>query len=78
MRSKFIIAYLFKGCLNQSCFLNNRLDNTKTPALAPTKTSKKGLKKLGLKGLKAIKKKAAKPARITEEDIIVAMFLQIT
>jgi len=43
--------------------------------LAPTKTSKKGLKKLDLKGLRAIKKKAAKPTRITKEDIIVAMFL---
>jgi len=51
------------------------LDSTKTPALAPTKTFKKGLKKSGLKGLKAIKKKAAKPARITEEDIAAAMFL---
>ena len=51
------------------------MDNTKTPTLAPTKTSKKGLKKLGLKGLKAIKKKAAKPARIIEEDITAAMFL---
>ncbi|XTI82190.1 hypothetical protein V2W45_1325806 [Cenococcum geophilum] len=42
---------------------------------SPTKTSKKGLKKSGLKRLKAIKRKAAKPTGITEEDIIVAMFL---
>jgi len=51
------------------------LDNTKTPTPAPTKTSKKGLKKLGLKGSKAIKKKAAKPAGITEKDVTAAMFL---
>ena len=50
------------------------MDNTKTPTPAPTKTSKKGLKKSGLKGLKAIKKKAAKLTRITEEDIAAAIF----
>jgi hypothetical protein len=56
------------------------LDNIKTPTtLAPTKTSKKSLKKSSLKGLKVIKKKATeairpmedtKAAKPTEEDTI--------
>ena len=55
------------------------MDNTKAPTtlapttLAPTKTSKKHLKKSSLKGLKAIKRKATKPTKITEEDIYVQL-----
>ena len=66
---------MYEGCFNWSYFLNNRLDNTKAPAaLAPTKTSKKRLKKSSLKGLKAVKRKATEPARLTEEDVAADLF----
>ena len=74
--SEFIIDYLYKGCLNWSYFFNNGLDDTKAPtapasaALAPTKTSKKRLKKSSLKGSKAIKRKATKATKPIEEDAI--------
>lgn len=70
-------SYLFKGCLNQSYFINNRLDDTKAPTtpapatLASTKTSKKRSKKSGSKGSK---KKATEPTGITEEDVAAAIF----
>ena len=56
------------------------MDNTKAPTtlapttLAPIKTSKKRLKKSSLKGLKVIKRKATKPTRLIEKDIIVDLF----
>ena len=62
--SNFITACLFEGCLNQSYFLDNRLDphsNTKIPAAsALSKASKNGSKK---SSLKALKKKAAKATK---------------
>ena len=58
--SKSITAYLYKGCLNQSYFLNNRLNlkyNTRTSASSTFNiTSKKRLKA----SLKAKKKKTTK------------------